>query len=171
VFAHCPLPDGNRVAIVTNSGGPGILAADKAERLGLDVAEPTPSLKKKLKPHLSPHASLKNPIDLTVESGYDEYNIALDYVLSEYDSAIVINVATPYLDSTGIARGIIEAAKKHQKPIINNFMAGRIVREAIDLLDEVDMVNLATGERGAFVLSKLTERKKIMERIQFASLD
>lgn len=170
-FSHCPLPNGNRVAIVTNSGGPGILAADKAEQLGLDVAEPPLSLKNKLKPHLSPHASLKNPIDLTVESGYDEYRIALDCVLSEYDSAIVINVATPYLDSTGIARGIIDAAKKHQKPIINNFMAGRIVKEAIQLLDEVNMVNLATGERGAFVLSKLTERIKIQERIQFASID
>jgi acyl-CoA synthetase (NDP forming) len=171
VFSHCPLPDGNRVAIVTNSGGPGILAADKAERLGLNVTEPSESLKKRLKPHLSPHASLKNPIDLTVESGYEEYNIALDYVLSEYDSAIVINVATPYLDSTGIARGIIDAAKKYRKPIINNFMAGRIVREAINLLDEVNMINLATGERGAFVLSKLTERRKIIERIRFASLD
>jgi len=170
-FSHCPLPNGNRVAIVTNSGGPGILAADKAEQLGLDVAEPPLSLKNKLKPHLSPHASLKNPFDLTVESGYDEYRIALDCVLSEYDSAIVINVATPYLDSTGIARGIIDAAKKHQKPIINNFMAGRIVKEAIHLLEEVNMVNLATGERGAFVLSKLTERRKIQERIQFASID
>ncbi|MGB3863593.1 MAG: hypothetical protein WA915_16055, partial [Candidatus Aminicenantaceae bacterium] len=60
---------------------------------------------------------------------------------------------------------------KHQKPIINNFMAGRIVKEAIHLLEEVNMVNLATGERGAFVLSKLTERVKIQERIQFASID
>jgi acyl-CoA synthetase (NDP forming) len=114
---------------------------------------------------------LKNPIDLTVESGYDEYHIALDCVLTEYDSAIVINVATPYLDSTGIARGIISAAKKHQKPIINNFMTGRIVKEAIQLLDEVNLVNLATGERGAFLLSKLSERRKIQERIQFARID
>jgi acyl-CoA synthetase (NDP forming) len=170
-FCHCPLPKGNRVAIVTNSGGPGILAADKAERLGLDVAEPPLSLQKYLKPHLSPHASLKNPIDLTVESGYDEYLITLDSALSKYDSAIVINVATPYLDSTGIARGIIDAAKGHQKPIITNFMAGRIVKEAIHLLEEKHMVNLATGERCAFVLSKLTERKKILERIKFASID
>lgn len=170
-FSHCPLPSGNRVAIVTNSGGPGILAADMAEKLGLDLAEPPISLQKQIKPHLSPHASLKNPIDLTVEAGYQEYRMTLDSVLSEYDAAIVINVATPYLDSTGIAKGVIDAAKGHQKPIIINFMAGRIVKEAVQLLEEEHMINLATGERCAFVLAKLTERKNILERIKFASID
>lgn len=170
-LSRCPLPQGKRVAIVTNSGGPGILAADKAERLGLDVAEPSPSLQENLKPHLSPHASFKNPIDLTVESGYEEYRIALEHALSEYDGAIVINVATPYLDSNGIARGVIDAAKKFKKPVIANFMAGRIVREAIGLIEEAGMVNLATGERCSFVMSKMTERKRVLERIKFASLD
>ncbi len=159
------------MAIVTNAGGPGILAADKAEKLGLDVAEPSPSFQKKLKPHLSPHASLKNPIDLTVESGYEEFRVALESALSEYDAAIVIYVATPYLDSNGIARGVIDAAKVHQKPVITNFMAGRIVKDAARLLKEAGLVNLATGERCAFVLSKLTERKKLLERIEFASID
>ena len=170
-FSQCPLPNGNRVAIVTNSGGPGILAADMAEKMGLEVAEPPVSLKEKIKPHLSPHASLKNPIDLTVEAGYEEYRITLDSVLSEFDAAIVINVATPSLDSTGIAKGVIDAAKNHQKPSIINFMAGRIVKEAVQLLEEEHLVNLATGERCAFVLSKLTERKRILERIKFASID
>jgi len=170
-FSQCPLPEGNKVAIVTNAGGPGILAADKAERLGLDVVEPSPSLQKKLKPLLSPHASLKNPIDLTVESGYEEYRIVLESALSEYDSVIAIYVATPYLDSNGVARGITDAAKGNQKPIIVNLMAGRIVKEAVHLIDKAGMVNLVTGERCVFVLSKLTERKKILERINFASID
>ncbi len=170
-FSQCLLPDGNRVAIVSNAGGPGILAADKAEKLGLDVAEPSPSFQKNLKPHLSPHASLKNPIDLTVESGYKEFRVALESALSEYDAAIVIYVATPYLDSNAIARGVIDAAKAHQKPIITNFMAGRIVKDAVRLLKEAGLVNLATGERCAFVLSKLTERKKLLGRIEFASID
>lgn len=170
-FSHCPLPNGNRVAIVTNSGGPGILAADKAERLGLQVAEPSSSVQKRMRPHLSPHASLRNPIDLTVESGYEEYLRALDAVLSEFDSAIVINVATPYLDSVGIAQGVIEAVKDRQKPVIANFMAGRIVKEAVRRLTEAGLVNLETGERAAFVLSKMAERNKIQETIKFASLD
>lgn len=170
-FSHCALPRDKRVAIITNSGGPGILAADRAERLGLEVEEPSPSLQALLRPHLSPHASLNNPIDLTVESGYEEYHTALDFTLSEYDAAIVINVATPYLDSTGIARGIIDAAKKHHKPVITSFMAGRIVREAAGLLEEAQIVNLATGERCSYVMAKLMERKNILERIEFASIN
>ncbi len=170
-FSECRLPEGKRVAIVTNSGGPGILAADRAERLGLQVAEPSPGLRERLKPHLSPHSSLKNPIDLTVESGYEEYRMALENALMEYDAAIAINVATPYLDSIGIAKGIIDAVRTAGKPVVTNFMAGPIVREAISLLRESGMVNLATGERCSFVLSKLFERKKILERIRFASLD
>jgi len=170
-FAHCPLPAGRKVAIVTNSGGPGILAADRAERLGLDVAEPSAALQEMLKPRISAHASVRNPIDLTVEAGYDEYLAALDAALSEYDSAIVINVATPYLDSNGIARGVIDAAARHEKPVLTSFMAGRIVKDAVGLLEDKGLVNLATGERCAFVLSKLAERKRIRERIEFASLD
>ncbi len=170
-LAQCPLPQGNRVAIVTNSGGPGILAADRAERLGLDVTEPTTTLQEGLKPCLSPHASLQNPIDLTVESGYEEYRVALKTVFSEYDAVIVINVATPYLDSNGIARGIIDAAKDTEKPVITNFMAGRIVREAVGILKEEGIVNLATGERCAVVLSKLAERRILLKGLKHASLD
>ena len=71
---------GRRVAIVTNSGGPSILAADRAEAVGLDVAEPGPAIRAKLASFLPPHAALKNPIDLTVEGterGYREALIAL----------------------------------------------------------------------------------------------
>ena len=71
---------GRRVAIVTNSGGPSILAADRAEALGLDVAEPGPEIKARLATFLPPHAALKNPIDLTVEGterGYREALLAL----------------------------------------------------------------------------------------------
>jgi acyl-CoA synthetase (NDP forming) len=170
-LVECHLPQGSRVAIVTNSGGPGILAADRAEGLGLEVAEPSEGLQEDLKSHLSPHASLKNPIDLTVESGYEEYRIVLESVISQYDAVIVINVATPYLDSTGIAQGIIDAARSTKKPILTNFMAGRIVREAIVILEEAGIVNLATGERCAFVVSKLAERKGLLEGMKHASLD
>ena len=68
------------VAIVTNSGGPSILAADRAEALGLTVAEPSPAIREKLAAFLPPHAALKNPIDLTVEGterGYREALVAL----------------------------------------------------------------------------------------------
>jgi acyl-CoA synthetase (NDP forming) len=113
---------------------------------------------------------LRNPIDLTVESGYEEYRIALEAALSEYDAAIVINVATPSLDSEAIARGVIEAAKTRQKPILASFMAGHIVKRAIRLMRGSNVVHLATGERCAFVLCKLSERRRLIEGISSRSL-
>ena len=78
-FVGMPQPQGTRIAIVTNSGGPSILAADRAEAVGLEVAEPSPAMRAKLAAFLPPHAALKNPIDLTVEGterGYRETLIA-----------------------------------------------------------------------------------------------
>lgn len=170
-LALCPPPAGNRVAIVTNSGGPGILCADMCERLGLDVSPPSEAVRAVIRPHVSAHASLNNPVDLTVEGEYEEYRRALEGVLVEYDAAIVINVATPYLDSTGIARGTIEAAAAVAKPVLVNFMAGRIVAEAVETLREAGMVCLTTGERCAQALAKLTQRTRLLERLDRAPLD
>ena len=75
--------DGRRVAIVTNSGGPSILAADRAEAVGLDVAEPGPAIRAKLASFLPPHAALKNPIDLTVEGTERGYREALMALLAQ----------------------------------------------------------------------------------------
>ena len=90
---------GRRVAIVTNSGGPSILAADRAEVVGLDVAEPGPAIRAKLASFLPPHAALKNPIDLTVEGterGYREALMALlaqDEVKAEVKTNLNLNLS------------------------------------------------------------------------------
>ena len=92
---------GRRIAIVTNSGGPSILAADRAEAVGLDVAEPGPAIRAKLASFLPPHAALKNPIDLTVEGterGYREALIALlaqDEVKAEVEVKTDLNQPQP----------------------------------------------------------------------------
>jgi acyl-CoA synthetase (NDP forming) len=110
-FLTVPPVKGHRVAIVTNSGGPGVLAADRAEEVGLDVAEPSLELNDKLSEFLPAHCALKNPIDLTVEGTEDGYRKTLLAVLQEYDAALALNVATPYLDSVPLARGTCDAAK------------------------------------------------------------
>jgi len=72
-FLYVPPLQGRRVAIVTNSGGPGVLAADRAEEVGLEMAEPSPELEEALSGFLPPHCALKNPIDLTVEGTEEGY--------------------------------------------------------------------------------------------------
>jgi acetate---CoA ligase (ADP-forming) len=148
---------GRRIAIVTNSGGPGVLAADRAEALGLQVAEPTPALREKLLTFLPAHCSLKNPIDLTVEGTETSYRETLSAVLEDYDAALALDVSTPYLDTVALARGVCAAAEKSGKPVVANFMAGRIVAEGVAYLKAHGLPNFATGERAVAVLARMAQ--------------
>jgi acyl-CoA synthetase (NDP forming) len=155
-----PRLKGDRIIVVTNSGGPGILTSDRAEELGLKVKESPPHLREELKAFLPSHCAFANPIDLTVEGTREGYRRTLQVVLgSEYDAAIAINVATPFLDSTALAEGILEAAssQKQPKPLAAVFMAGEIVEDGIERLKKGGIPVFPTGERAAFVLSKMHE--------------
>jgi len=156
-FVTLPPLKGRRLVIVTNSGGPGVLAADRAETVSLSLNEPTPDLQKKLSTFLSPVCSLKNPIDLTVEGTEDDYRRTLGETLSEYDAALAINVCTPFLDSTPLAHGICAAAAEAKKPIAANFMAGKTVAASLPYLKQHGVPNFLTGERAVTVLAQMAE--------------
>jgi acyl-CoA synthetase (NDP forming) len=146
-----------RVAIVTNSGGPGVMAADRAEELGLAVSEPDAQLKEKLAHFLPSYCSLRNPFDLTVEGTEAGYRETLCAVLEEYDAALALDVSTPYLDSLALARGVCDAAARSGKPVVASFMAGRIVAEGIAHLKAHGIPNYPLGERAVAVLARMAE--------------
>lgn len=164
-FVHLPPVRGRRVAIVTNSGGPGVLAADRAEALGLEVAEPSAALRADLGTALPPHAALRNPVDLTVEGTEAGFRTTLTALLDsgEYDAALALHVATPYLDSVALARGIADAAQATGKPVVANFMAGSLVAEGIAYLQARGIPNFATGERAMGVLARMAAWVKTAE--------
>ncbi len=151
---------GRRIAIVTNSGGPGVLAADAAEELGLEVAEPSPELRKRICGFSPTYGSLKNPVDLTIEGLQTSYRETLTAMLSntaEYDMALALDVATPYLDSVPLAQGVCEAAARTGKPIVANFMAGPVVTASIACLKEHGIPNYPTSERAVTVLARVSQ--------------
>lgn len=156
-FLYAPSPQGHRIAIVTNSGGPGVLAADRAEEVGLDVAEPSPALKETLSEFLPSHCALKNPIDLTVEGTEDGYRKTLLAMLQEYDAALALNIATPYLDSVSLARGVCDAAEQSNKPVVAGFLPEQIVAESIAYLQERGVPNFGTGERAVAALAGMAD--------------
>jgi acetate---CoA ligase (ADP-forming) len=162
-FVSLPRPRGRRVVIVTNSGGPGVLAADRAEDVGLQVAEPSPELRAHLQGFLPAHCAFKNPIDLTVEGTETGYRRTLDAVLGEYDAALALNVAPPYLDSLPLARGIIAAADASGKPVAANFMSGHVVAEAVAYLKGHGIPNFASGERAMGVLARMAEYEEWLQ--------
>jgi acyl-CoA synthetase (NDP forming) len=159
-FVSLPPVRGLRIAIVTNSGGPGVLAADAAEELGLQVAETSPAMERRICGFSPTYGSLKNPVDLTIEGLQTSYRETLITMLSgraAYDMALALDVATPYLDSVPLAQGVCEAAARTGKPIVANFMAGQIVAASIARLKEHNIPNYPTSERAVTVLARLSQ--------------
>jgi acyl-CoA synthetase (NDP forming) len=142
-----------------------VLAADRAEAEGLKVGEPSSELRAGLQKFLPAHCAFKNPIDLTVEGTETGYYATLSAVLTEYDAALALNVAPPYLDSVPLARGICAAASASGKPVVANFMAGPVVAEGIAYLKDSGIPNFATGERAMSVLARMAEYTEYLEAV------
>jgi len=119
VVAHQPLPPGNRVCIIGNSGGPGIMAADACASTGLALAELSAETQNALRPQLPPSASVANPVDLLGDAGPTVYANAIDLVLADpgVDAAVVIHAPTLVADADQVAAAIAEAATQ-AKPVI-----------------------------------------------------
>ena len=153
---YYPKIKGNNIGVVTNSGGPAVLATDKLEELGLMVYEPPESLKNKLKEILPAHVSLGNPFDLLAYGSAETFASTCKVIAPEYDAIIVIFVPTASMDSTVIAQALGKVKEKIKKPILASFMAGRLVKEAIGELKKYGIPNYETGERCAKVIQKIT---------------
>lgn len=138
-LALFPLPKGNKIAIITNAGGPGIMTTDTAIDAGLEIAQLTPETKKRLKDGLPDTANIKNPIDVLGDADPNRFAFALDTVLKDPNVDGVIYLVTPQsvTDPEGTANVAIEQATKSNKPIICSFFGGTRcgVAEKI-LLDE-----------------------------------
>ncbi|MFQ5772632.1 MAG: acetate--CoA ligase family protein, partial [bacterium] len=135
-LANLPLPKGNRVAIISNAGGPGIMAADACENAGLEVVDLNEATKLKLKNKLAADASVNNPIDLLAGGRPEEFQFALNEVLVDknVDSAIVIFVAPIITNPTEVAQKISAVAQKFDKPVLGCFMGVKGVATGVEEL-------------------------------------
>ena len=149
---------GRRVAVITNSGGPGVLATDKLERLGLEMARLSDETVNELRSFLPPQCSVRNQIDLIADADYERYRKTIEIVCRDrnVDSLLVICVPPIFIPSREIAKAIIEA--DCDKPVIVNFMAGELVRDGVKLLEEHGVKNFPTPERAAKALAWLARR-------------
>ena len=132
-FATQPIPQGNRVAVLTNAGGPGILATDALIAAGLELAELTPATRRKLRQALPPESSVENPVDLIASADDSRYQAALDALVRDrgIDAFLVIFVSPVMIDALAVARRIVEASRKIDKPLVTCFMGKRAAREGV----------------------------------------
>jgi acetyl coenzyme A synthetase (ADP forming)-like protein len=131
VLATQPLPSGKRVAIVGNSGGPGILAADACTDAGLDVVVLSEATQHALRDLLGPKAAVANPVDLVAAAGAYEYEEALRMVLADERVDALLVIYTPPLVTTPdeIAEAVVRGVAGSPKPVVANFLgAGNVPR-------------------------------------------
>ncbi|MGP8217438.1 MAG: acetate--CoA ligase family protein [Bacteroidia bacterium] len=123
-FATQPIPQGNRVGIITNTGGPAVIATDELVSEGLVIPPLSEKAIARLKETQLPEASLGNPVDVVATGGGQHFRGALDVLMSEenIDSIYVNFVTAPFTDTDEVARQIVEVSKMRRKPIVCNFM-------------------------------------------------
>ncbi len=158
-FSSQPLPQGKNVAIITNSGGPGILATDSCIRYGLNV-NPFPShVKKSLRTVLPLTININNPMDLIAEAQYKQYDAALNEILKEKSvhSTIVILTPTAFTDVKRIAASIVHASQKFRKPVLCCFLGIYDVSQGIAILEENGIPAYRFPESAARALSIMTK--------------
>ncbi len=159
-FSSQPLPKGNRIAIVTNSGGPGILATDQIEKLGMNMARFTADTSKELRNFLPPECSVYNPVDVLADAPPERYQFSLEKIINDpgVDGIIIIICPAASTPPVEIAETIKDVFEKYpQKPILSVFMGGQEMQEAISLLRKAGLPCYSFPERAGLAMNGMVK--------------
>jgi len=123
-FSSQPIPKGNRVGIITNTGGPAVIATDVLVDFGIEVPKLSDAEIARLRETQFPEAALENPVDVVATAGGPQFRAALDVMLdSEQIDCIYINFVTaPFTDTDAVAHEIVAVSRQRRKPLVCNFM-------------------------------------------------
>ncbi|HEY3374003.1 MAG TPA: acetate--CoA ligase family protein [Candidatus Aquicultor sp.] len=158
-FAYQPLPKGKNIAILTNAGGPGIMATDACEQHGVPLAAFDRRIIDNLRESLPPAAGLYNPVDVLGDAKADRYRKAMDLILSDDGVHALLVILTPQATTEieETARAIIDISKKHVgKMIYACFMGKAEVDAGIQILKENKIPNYYYPERAVQTFSAVT---------------
>ncbi|MCD4803741.1 MAG: acetate--CoA ligase family protein [Anaerolineales bacterium] len=165
-LGYQPLLKGDRIAIVTNAGGPGILATDALERSGMSLARLKVETIKSLEEHLPDAASAANPVDVLGDARGDRYRFALDLVAKDPNVDGIMVVLTPQAmtEIEGTARSVGTLSHKIDKPVLACFMGEAKVEQGIKVLREYDVPNFSFPERASLAFRAMSQYRKVKER-------
>ena len=175
VLSNQPLPKGNKLGILTNAGGPAILASDHTAKSTLRIESLERPTINKLSKFLPAAANLYNPVDLLGDAKAYRYSQALSIVLKDknVDSLLVILTPQAMTEINETARIITKAAKASKKPVICSFMGGPEVKTAKDILQKSRVPNFIYPEEAVKAIGSLVTYSKIKTRpkAQYVSYD
>ena len=167
VFSNCPMPKGNRVAIITNSGGPGIMATDSVCEYGLQMAQITDKTRENLLSFLPEAASVKNPIDMIASAGIENYSRTVEAVIADENVDMIMVIYLPFmgLKDIDVAKALVEIKKKHpEKPVIGVFMTKTDFFTQISEMEDVNMPFFMYAEAAVDGFFRLDQQRQWMAK-------
>jgi acetyltransferase len=161
-LARQPLPRNGSVAIITNAGGPGIMATDAIERAGLSLASLGKQTMDDLRRALPPAASVLNPVDLLGDATTDRYKSALNLVLSDQNVGALIVILTPQFSTRidEVAEAVAGAAERGKTPVLACFMGEASIQNAVRTLTDHHVPNYIVPERAVGALAVMVKQQQ-----------
>lgn len=157
-FGYQPLLPGDRIAVITNAGGPGILATDAIERSGLQLARLENETIQMLTSYLPDAASAANPVDVLGDAMADRYEFALDIVSKDpnVDGILVILTPQAMTNIKGTAEAVANLSDSIDRPVLTSFMGEARANEGIDILTKRGVPNYPFPERAISALKAMS---------------
>ena len=164
---NCPLPHGNRIGILTNAGGPGVIAADSLELHGLALAQLRESTLKGLSATLPPAASVHNPVDMLASASPEQYAACLKLMLEDVqvDGAMVILPPPPMFNAEDVANAMIPLIHASDKPVVIALLGSTLIDEAQKTFQLANVPTYPFPERAASALSVLAKRAEFLNKL------
>lgn len=162
-LSQCPLPGGSAVAVLTNAGGPGVIAADALERCGLMLADLSPATQAGLAAVLPAFAGTGNPVDILASATPEQYAECLRLLLDDagVHSALVILPPPPRDPAEAVADALIQVIRRSDKPVVVALMGEAAVREAAVRFRAARVPDYRFPEQAASALAVLARQARL----------
>jgi acetate---CoA ligase (ADP-forming) len=165
-YAAKKYPNSDKIAIVTNAGGPGIIATDISEQSGLKLAQFSEETIKELHKYLPSTANFHNPVDVIGDAAKDRYENTLATVISdpEVDAVLIILTPQSMTDAIGTAEAIVNISNNSDKPVLCAFMGVVDVSDGVEILQNNNIPVYQFPESAARSLGAVREARKWRSR-------
>jgi len=154
--------DSDKIAIITNAGGPGVISTDEVEENGLKMAVFKKETTNLLKSGLPSTANIHNPVDVIGDAKADRYEVAIKALLADKNVSGIISILTPQktTEISATADVLIKSSKKSSKPVLTSFVGGVSIENEIKILNKSSLACYNYPSQAAFSLGKLWQYKK-----------
>ena len=167
LFGLMPLPYGDGVAIVTNAGGLGVMAADATSDFGLTLATFESATIERLKSYLPAEANFYNPVDVLGDAPADRYEFAMNAVIEDPNVSMVLVILAPTdtVDIMAVAENVSGFGGKVNIPLVAAFVGGKDCEPGIELLKEAGIPNYESPDKAIRALSSMVQYRNTRDSV------